>query len=102
MQVSYPVPQINLIQSLSRLPSSPVDPRNAVAKVQDQEKSSQNEESAGTSWGVNKAAGLWIHGRYILNLWRMTRSEVGDVVIFPGDRVDVNEVPHIMLCSWCS
>ncbi|CAI5743529.1 unnamed protein product [Hyaloperonospora brassicae] len=67
---------INLIQSLSRLPSSPVDPRNAITKVQDRDRNSQNEESAGTSWDVNKAAGLWIHGRYVLNLWRMTRSEL--------------------------
>lgn len=34
------------------------------------------EESIGTMWGVAKASGLWVHGRYILNLWRMARSEV--------------------------
>ncbi|KUF85933.1 DNA polymerase [Phytophthora nicotianae] len=66
---------INLIQSLSRLPSSPIDPRNTTT-APDQEGDSQKEASIGTTWGVNKAAGLWLHGRYILNLWRMTRSEL--------------------------
>ncbi|KAE9047947.1 DNA polymerase zeta catalytic subunit [Phytophthora rubi] len=65
---------INLIQTLSRLPSAPIDPRN-VTTVPDQG-DSQKEASIGTAWGVNKAAGLWLHGRYILNLWRMTRSEL--------------------------
>ncbi|KAG6580342.1 recovery protein 3 isoform 3 [Phytophthora cinnamomi] len=66
---------VNLIQTLSRLPSAPIDPRN-VTTVPDQEGDSQKEASIGTTWGVNKAAGLWLHGRYILNLWRMTRSEL--------------------------
>ncbi|EEY64210.1 DNA polymerase zeta catalytic subunit, putative [Phytophthora infestans T30-4] len=66
---------IQLIQSLSRLPSAPIDPRNTTT-VPDQEGDSQKEASIGTKWGVNKAAGLWLHGRYILNLWRMTRSEL--------------------------
>ncbi|KAG7388922.1 DNA polymerase zeta catalytic subunit [Phytophthora pseudosyringae] len=66
---------INLIQSLSRLPSAPIDPRNTTT-VPDQEGESQKEASIGTTWGVNKAAGLWLHGRYILNLWRMARSEL--------------------------
>ncbi|KAL3674721.1 hypothetical protein V7S43_000655 [Phytophthora oleae] len=66
---------INLIQSLSRLPSAPIDPRNATT-APDQDSDSQKETSIGTAWGVNKAAGLWLHGRYILNLWRMTRSEL--------------------------
>ncbi|OWZ17640.1 DNA polymerase zeta catalytic subunit [Phytophthora megakarya] len=67
--------EINLIQSLSRLPSIPIDRRNSTA-VKDQERTSQKEASIGTSWGVNKAAGLWLHGRYVLNLWRMTKSEL--------------------------
>ncbi|KAL4099442.1 hypothetical protein PRIC1_007247 [Phytophthora ramorum] len=67
--------EINLIQSLSRLPSTPIDPRNTTT-VQEPEGESQKEPSIGTAWGVNKAAGLWLHGRYILNLWRMTRSEL--------------------------
>ncbi|KAK1947415.1 DNA polymerase zeta catalytic subunit [Phytophthora citrophthora] len=66
---------INLIQSLSRLPSAPIDPRN-VTTAPDQDSESQKEALIGTTWGVNKAAGLWLHGRYILNLWRMTRSEL--------------------------
>ncbi|KAG2785806.1 DNA polymerase zeta catalytic subunit [Phytophthora cactorum] len=66
---------INLIQSLSRLPSARIDPRNTTT-VPDQEGDSQKEASIGTTWGVNKAAGLWLHGRYILNLWRLTRSEL--------------------------
>ncbi|TDH68756.1 hypothetical protein CCR75_000141 [Bremia lactucae] len=66
---------VNLIQSLSRLPSAPMDLRNRTT-VLGREGDSQKEASIGTTWGVNKAAGLWIHGRYIINLWRMTRSEL--------------------------
>ncbi|KAL7687193.1 putative DNA-directed DNA polymerase, family B, ribonuclease H-like superfamily [Plasmopara halstedii] len=66
---------VNLIQLLSRLPSAPIDPRNATT-APNIEGASQSEVSIGTTWGVNKAAGLWVHGRYILNLWRMTRSEL--------------------------
>ncbi|CAI5722501.1 unnamed protein product [Peronospora effusa] len=66
---------IDLIQSLSRLPSAPIDPRN-VTVVPDHEEGSQKEASIGTTWGLNRAAGLWIHGRFVLNVWRMTRSEL--------------------------
>ncbi|CAH0515493.1 unnamed protein product [Peronospora belbahrii] len=66
---------IDLIQSLSRLPSAPIDPRN-VTIVQEQDEGSQKEIPIGTTCGMNRAAGLWIHGRFVLNLWRMCRSEL--------------------------
>lgn len=67
---------INLTQSLSRLPSSPIDPRNLAMHQEQSEEGESPQVSIGTKWGVNKASGLWVHGRYILNLWRMTRSEL--------------------------
>lgn len=69
--------QINLIQAFSRLPSTNIDARNPQARAPQEGGTDENgKESIGTTWGITKASGLWIHGRYILNLWRMARSEV--------------------------
>ncbi|GMF09369.1 unnamed protein product [Phytophthora lilii] len=60
--IGYLVDRASQMDSLSRLPSTPIDPRN-ITSVPDREGESQNEASIGTTWGVNKAAGLWLHGR---------------------------------------
>ncbi|KAF1333596.1 Recovery protein 3 isoform 3, partial [Globisporangium splendens] len=68
---------INLIQAFSRLPSTNIDARNPLARsVQQGDDKENGDESIGAMWGITKASGLWVHGRYILNLWRMARSEV--------------------------
>ncbi|KAI9912256.1 hypothetical protein PsorP6_009333 [Peronosclerospora sorghi] len=67
---------MNLIQSLSRLPSTPIDRRNATPTSEHVRDSQHDDASIGTTWGMHKAAGLWMHGRHVLNLWRLTRSEV--------------------------
>uniref|UniRef100_K3WHC9 DNA polymerase n=1 Tax=Globisporangium ultimum (strain ATCC 200006 / CBS 805.95 / DAOM BR144) TaxID=431595 RepID=K3WHC9_GLOUD len=68
---------INLIQAFSRLPSTNIDARNPLSRpIQHGDDEENGDESIGTMWGITKASGLWVHGRYILNLWRMARSEV--------------------------
>ncbi|CCI45356.1 unnamed protein product [Albugo candida] len=68
---------INLIQTMSRLPQTPIDARNPVSHVNvDDKDPGKIKTSIGTIWGMAKASGLWIHGRHVINLWRVARSEL--------------------------
>jgi hypothetical protein len=55
-----------------------VDSRNlgAMHGPEEEDGEDSGDVSIGTTWGVTKASGLWIHGRFILNIWRLARSEV--------------------------
>ncbi|KAH9098637.1 hypothetical protein Ae201684P_017848 [Aphanomyces euteiches] len=66
-------PPVNLIQTLSRLPLVPMDSRN---ESPPQDGAPESVPKIGTVWGMKKAAGIWMHGRHILNLWRCARSEL--------------------------
>ncbi|TMW55834.1 hypothetical protein Poli38472_008482 [Pythium oligandrum] len=69
--------KMNLVQMMSRLPTTQVDARNTSALLgPDEIEEGNGEVSIGTTWGVTKASGLWVHGRQILNLWRLARSEI--------------------------
>ncbi|OQR85051.1 hypothetical protein ACHHYP_12413 [Achlya hypogyna] len=59
-------PPINLIETLSRLPHTRMDSRNQALA----------EGNVGAAHGMKKAAGIWIYGRHILNVWRCARSEL--------------------------
>ncbi|KAF0683127.1 Aste57867_24815 [Aphanomyces stellatus] len=63
-------PPMNLVQTLSRLPLVPMDSRNEPMV------DGASAPKIGTAWGMKKAAGIWMHGRHILNLWRCARSEL--------------------------
>lgn len=62
---------------MSRLPQTPIDARNPVSHVNvDDKDPGKIKTSIGTIWGMAKASGLWIHGRHVINLWRVARSEL--------------------------
>lgn len=78
---------VELTQSLSRLPWTKIDGRNVNLLPPDEKADEVMEEmdenksvSIGTTWGVTKASGLWIHGRHVLNIWRLARSEVSNSI----------------------